>query len=239
MNVILIRLQDRLVNYCEINKDQVDLKINLGIKSKRQTHTRHQLLIQAWDLNRNLCMAECSSNEFTLVSHSRYLNLDIQQQRLKLQRHLEDQNNDILERQTHPNGFALSYVGLQQVSGRILTGQYVRFPSLSFGGTLQGCSNVVLRLWLVQLSSNQSVCQVSPEFGQICSDDNSMDCENLNETQFLSGCETNEIEISYETGSDLQPQLEEDQFFDPEYEELLRSLFPELFSLPISSDGQK
>jgi len=196
MNNIYIKLEEcRLLNHSEIKGDQVELRINIARKSNRQTNIKYKVLIQAIDLDRKLCLAECSSNEFTMVSHSRYLDPNMQQQRLELQRHTEEKKKRKFEEITHRTGFGLSCVGLQQVSGRLLTGQFVRFPILSLDGRFASCSNVLLQYWLVQLYPGQNCLnQVIPcEYAHICKTEDSLECEQENtpeEFLFLSGsCE--------------------------------------------------
>jgi len=224
MNNIYIKLEDcRLLNNSEIKGDQVELRINLAKKSNRQTQTKYQIIIQAIDLDRKLCLAECSSNEFTMVSHSRYLDPNMQQQRLELQRHTEAKKKRKFEEETHETGFGLSCVGLQQISGRLLTGQYVRFPILSLGGRFTGCSNVLLQYWLVQLYPGQEYLhQLVPcEYAHICQVEDSMECEE--EDLFLSGsCEKNIIELYCETEVDI-PQPEQTQILEPEELQLQNS----------------
>jgi len=156
MNKSLCKLeQSRILRESEIRSNKVELKIKMPRKLNRQTNTFHFIIIQAIDLNTKLCVAECWSNEFTLWSHSRYLKKNSQNQRTKLQHHMKDEKYAFNEKETRPTGCGLSIVGPEQISDRLLTGKYVRFPILDFDGKLNQCSSVMLQFWLAETHSDK------------------------------------------------------------------------------------
>jgi len=143
----------------EIATGQKRMKIKI-IKGKDKTpQTKFYVLIQARNINTNEVIAEYMTNNFTIRSHARYLEEPLQNQRRSLHHIVDSHIGAQIEREQHPSGFALSYLGSQQVSGRILTGQFVRFPILYFGNALREDASARVEVTLIQIGSCQSpVC---------------------------------------------------------------------------------
>jgi len=149
-----LHMQHQRITFSELADGQKRIKVKMIKKKDRKTNTGYFIIIKALD-NTNAVLAECTSNVFTVWSHSRYLEGNSRDQRRILHRHVDNQKAPKMEKEHIPAGFALSCLGSQQISGRILTGQFVRFPFLYFGDTLRKDVLAKVEVTLVQMPSYQ------------------------------------------------------------------------------------